>query len=63
MKELEKYYDPQQVEKGKDKFWYEHGYYSCDVNSKKKPFSVTLPPPNVTGILHIGHAKIQQQQT
>jgi len=57
MKELEKYYDPQQVEKGKDKFWYEHGYYSCDVNSKKKPFSVTLPPPNVTGILHIGHAK------
>lgn len=57
MKQLEKYYDHKLVEEGKMKFWRENGYFSCDVKSKKPPFSVVIPPPNVTGILHIGHAK------
>lgn len=57
MKTLEKYYDHQQVEEGKFDFWMKEGYFVADVNSSKPPFAVILPPPNVTGILHIGHAK------
>lgn len=57
MKELEKYYNHKSVEEGKMKFWRENGYFSCDVNSNKPPFTIVIPPPNVTGILHIGHAK------
>ena len=59
MKELEKNYDHKKVEEGKFDFWKEKGYFKGGLkeNADKKPFSMILPPPNVTGILHIGHAK------
>lgn len=57
MKQLEKYYNHDSVEQGKMEFWSNNGYFSCDVKSKKPSFSVVIPPPNVTGVLHIGHAK------
>lgn len=57
MKTLDKYYDHEAVEAGKFDKWRESGFFRSDVNSAKPPFSVIVPPPNVTGILHIGHAK------
>ena len=53
---LEKAYDPKPVEEKWSKFWIEGGFFKADAKSKKKRFSMVLPPPNVTGILHIGHA-------
>lgn len=54
--ELEKAYDPKAVEEKWYRFWLEKGYFRADPNSPKKPFSLVIPPPNVTGSLHIGHA-------
>ncbi|RMH39429.1 MAG: valine--tRNA ligase [Deltaproteobacteria bacterium] len=53
---LPKQYDPTDVEPRWLKAWLEHGYYHADAAAPKAPFSVTLPPPNVTGSLHMGHA-------
>lgn len=49
-------YNPQEVEQGKYEKWLEAGYFKADVNSEKAPFTVVIPPPNVTGKLHLGHA-------
>ena len=56
MKELEKKYNHKEVEKDKYNIWKEKGYFKADNNSKKEPFCIVIPPPNVTGKLHIGHA-------
>ncbi|MGI6080172.1 MAG: valine--tRNA ligase [Candidatus Avilachnospira sp.] len=56
MKELAKTYDPQEMEPRIYDNWLKKGYFHADVNSDKKPFSVMMPPPNVTGQLHMGHA-------
>ena len=56
MKELEKKYNHDEVEKDKYKKWLKKDYFKCDENSDKKPFCIVLPPPNVTGVLHLGHA-------
>ena len=56
MKELEKKYNHDEVEKGKYQNWLDNDYFKCDENSNKKPFCIVLPPPNVTGVLHLGHA-------
>ena len=53
---LDKKYNPSEVEKGKYKIWKEKGYFIADPNSTKTHFSMVIPPPNVTGKLHIGHA-------
>ena len=53
---LEKKYDHELVEKGKYEKWLEKDYFKCEPNSKKKPYCIVLPPPNVTGVLHLGHA-------
>lgn len=53
---LEKHYEPKKVEEGKYRLWKENGYFSSDPKSGKKPFSMVIPPPNVTGKLHLGHA-------
>jgi len=53
---LEKVYDPKKVEDKWYEFWMEKGYFRADVKSRKKPFSIVIPPPNVTGSLHMGHA-------
>ncbi len=53
---LEKKYDHELVEKGKYEKWLKKDYFKCQPNSKKKPYCIVLPPPNVTGVLHLGHA-------
>ena len=53
---LEKKYNHEEVEKDKYEKWLSNNYFTCDVNSAKKPYCIVLPPPNVTGVLHLGHA-------
>lgn len=55
-KELPKTYDPKQVEKRIYKEWCDKGYFHAEVDDTKKPFTIVIPPPNVTGKLHMGHA-------
>ncbi len=52
----EKTYNPRTVEEKWYSFWTEKGYFTASAKSKKKPFTVVIPPPNITGSLHIGHA-------
>ena len=56
MKELPKTYDPKSVEKKIYEMWMEGGYFKAKIEPDKKPFSIVMPPPNVTGQLHMGHA-------
>ena len=56
MKELPKVYDPKSVEKKIYDMWMEGGYFKGRIDTEKKPFSIVMPPPNVTGQLHMGHA-------
>ncbi|MZP30164.1 valine--tRNA ligase [Heliobacterium undosum] len=53
---LSKTYDPKQVESKRYEWWNEKGFFTADVKSGGKPFSIVMPPPNVTGSLHLGHA-------
>ena len=55
-KELPKVYDPKLVEDKIYKFWLDGKYFKSQVDKTKKPYSVVIPPPNVTGKLHMGHA-------
>ena len=55
-KELPKTYDPKQVEKRLYKEWCDKGYFHAEVEKDKTPFTIVIPPPNVTGQLHMGHA-------
>jgi len=55
-KELPKVYEPQQVESRIYDMWMEGRCFSADTDPEKKPFSIAMPPPNVTGQLHMGHA-------
>lgn len=54
--ELSKSYDPKKVEEKWYAYWLENNLFKADVNSSRKHFSMVIPPPNVTGALHIGHA-------
>ena len=56
MKELPKVYDPSTVEKRIYDMWQTGGYFKGVIDPDKKPFSIVMPPPNVTGQLHMGHA-------
>ena len=49
-------YDAKETEESIYKFWEEGGFFKADANSEKKPYSIVIPPPNVTGVLHMGHA-------
>ena len=55
MSELAKAYEPQAVEEKWYAAWLEAGCFRADENSEKEPYSIVIPPPNVTGILHLGH--------
>jgi valyl-tRNA synthetase len=55
-KVLDKSYDPHQVEEKWYHYWEERGYFRADENSEQRAYSIVIPPPNVTGVLHIGHA-------
>src|SRR5207302_1617777 len=52
----DKGYEPSKVEPKWAAFWEQRGFFHADEKSDKPPFSIILPPPNVTGSLHIGHA-------
>jgi len=54
--EMPKAYEPAKVEQKWYKFWLEKGYFTPKTDPKKKPFVIIMPPPNVTGELHVGHA-------
>ena len=56
MKELAKQYDPSQVEDRIYQFWLDGGYFHTKADPDKKPYTIVMPPPNVTGQLHMGHA-------
>ncbi len=55
-KELEKVYDPKQVEDRIYDFWMKGNYFHAEPGTGKKPFTIVIPPPNITGQLHMGHA-------
>lgn len=54
--EVPKVYDPKAVEEKWYAYWLKHGLFRAQVHKDKEPFSMVIPPPNVTGALHIGHA-------
>ncbi|MFA6697076.1 MAG: valine--tRNA ligase [Eubacteriales bacterium] len=55
-KELAKTYDPSQVEDRVYKSWLENNYFHATISKEKEPFTIVIPPPNITGQLHMGHA-------
>ncbi|MGN0374787.1 MAG: valine--tRNA ligase [Butyrivibrio sp.] len=56
MKELEKNYNPSEIEDRLYEKWMNKKYFKAEVNRDKKPFTIVMPPPNITGQLHMGHA-------
>jgi len=56
MSELPPKYNPQDVEEPRYKWWDEQGFFHADPDPKRTPYTIVIPPPNVTGILHMGHA-------
>ena len=61
-KELAKTYDPNGLEDRLYKKWLDKKYFHAEVDSKKKPFTIVIPPPNITGQLHMGHALDETMQ-
>lgn len=55
-KELSKLYEPNKVEDNIYKFWLDGNYFHAEPDPKKKPYTIVIPPPNITGQLHMGHA-------
>ena len=55
-KELAKAYEPKEVEDRIYDFWMKGKYFHAEVDPKKKPYTIVIPPPNITGQLHLGHA-------
>ncbi|MCX7774376.1 MAG: class I tRNA ligase family protein, partial [Clostridia bacterium] len=56
LKEIEKTYDPKQVEEKLYSNWMDKNYFHAVVDADKEPFTIVIPPPNITGQLHMGHA-------
>lgn len=61
-REMDKIYNPKYVEENIYKEWEKKGYFKAKVNSHKKPFTIVMPPPNITGKLHMGHALDETMQ-
>lgn len=55
-KELEKNYNPADIEQRLYDKWENNKYFHAEVDRSKKPFTIVMPPPNITGQLHMGHA-------
>ena len=55
-KELAKTYAPKEFEERIYKDWEEKGYFRAEIDPEKKPYTIVMPPPNITGQLHMGHA-------
>ncbi len=62
MKELAKQYDPAQVEDRVYEAWQKEGYFHTEIDRSKKPYTIVMPPPNITGQLHMGHALDETMQ-
>ena len=56
LEDLPTVYNASETEQSIYKFWEDNGFFKADAKSPKKPFSIVIPPPNVTGVLHMGHA-------
>jgi valyl-tRNA synthetase len=56
MSDLDKSYDPKKIEIKWYCFWEENSFFKANADTKKKPFCIVIPPPNITGVLHMGHA-------
>ena len=56
IEDLPTVYNAKETEENIYKFWEENGFFKADAKSAKKPYSIVIPPPNVTGVLHMGHA-------
>jgi len=56
MTDLPPQYNPKDVEESRYQWWESQGFFAADVDPKRKPYTIVIPPPNVTGILHMGHA-------
>jgi len=52
---LSKTYEPKQTQEQWYRFWEDHGLFRATVNPQKQPYTIVIPPPNVTGVLHMGH--------
>ena len=61
-KNLDKHYDPKKFENRIYKAWMDADAFKAKVDTKKQPFTVVMPPPNITGVLHMGHALDQSLQ-
>ncbi len=55
-------YEPNEVEKKWYPYWEENGFFKADATSSKPPYCISIPPPNVTGVLHMGHALVDTLQ-
>ena len=55
-KELEKNYNPADIEQRLYEKWEQNKYFHAEVDRSRKPFTIVMPPPNITGQLHMGHA-------
>ena len=55
-RELDKVYEPQKVEERLYKFWNDSGFFHAQIDENKQPYTIVIPPPNITGQLHMGHA-------
>lgn len=55
-KQLDKLYDPKQVEDKTYQYWQDGGFFTAKVDRTKQPYTIVIPPPNITGQLHMGHA-------
>lgn len=55
LEDIPKAYNPKDVEDKWYKYWYDHNLYHSEVDESKTPYTIVIPPPNITGILHIGH--------
>ena len=53
---MEKTYDPKKIEDSWYEKWQQKGYFHAEVDRSKKPYTIVMPPPNITGQLHMGHA-------
>src|SRR5574344_856860 len=56
LEDLPTVYDAKSTEEEMYKFWEDNELFKADAESKKPPYSIVIPPPNVTGVLHMGHA-------
>ncbi|TAG54821.1 MAG: valine--tRNA ligase [Cytophagales bacterium] len=55
MSEISKIYDPSNIENKWYSYWLQHNFFHSEPNPNKKPYTIVIPPPNVTGVLHMGH--------